>query len=75
MNRHQAADLRAPVGSSAATLKPGCGGHGWWMRRKQGGALLWCVLLLSWASLGCFDTETRAKCLDFFPPLLALPVV
>lgn len=28
--------------------------------------MLWCVLLLSWASLSCFDTETRAKCLDFF---------
>lgn len=46
------------------------------MKRRQGGALLWGVLLLSWDSLGCFDKETRAKCFDiFFPPLLALPVV
>lgn len=68
MNCHQTADLRVPVGSSAARLKPGCWGHGWWMKWRQGGGLLWCVVLPSWASLGygCFDTETRAKCLDFF---------
>lgn len=40
------------------------------MKWRQGGGLLWFVVLPSWASLGygCFDTETRAVLFFFSSP-------
>lgn len=71
MNCHQTAELKATVGSSAARLKPDRWGHHWWMKWRQGGGLLWCVLYCfvgpPWTR-GCFDTETRAKRLFFSTP-------